>query len=521
MHPETWERRGLPHRAVGVEVCVSSDGVGFRSERGPILIAIMVTTGLVAIDSTILATAVPTIVKEVGGFASFPWLFSVYLLTQAVTVPIYSKLADSVGRKPVVLIGVALFLLGSVLSGFAWSMSALIAFRAVQGLGAGAVQPMAMTIVGDIYTVAERAKTQGYIASVWAVSSIIGPTLGGLFSEFLSWRWIFFVNVPLCLAAGWLLMRHLHETVARTRHTIDWLGGGLLTVSLTLLILAILEGGNAWSWASAPSITAFVAGVTLMIGFVIVERRAPEPVVPLWMLSRRIVLTTSLVSVCVGAIMIGLTSYVPSYLEALLHASPLTSGLTLAALTFGWPIAATLSGRVYLRVGFRTTVLLGSAVVVVGTVGLAATSNHPSLVAVGLGCFVVGLGLGLVAAPSLIAAQSSVAWGERAVVTGTNMFARSVGSAVGVAALGAVVNGMLHGSDATSDPGQFGVAVTWVFVAMAASAVVLVVVSLAMPRATREVHDDGQSWRRPAPEDDALSLPAVDLRVTPELRRLG
>lgn len=500
---------------------MSNDGVGFRSERGPILLAIMMTTGLVAIDSTILATAVPTIVREVGGFASFPWLFSVYLLTQAVAVPIYSKLADSVGRKPVVLIGVGLFLLGSVLCGFAWSMPALIAFRAVQGLGAGAIQPMAMTIAGDIYTVAERARTQGYIASVWAVSSIVGPTLGGVFSEFVSWRWIFFVNVPLCLVAGWLLVRHLHETVARTRHAIDWLGGSFLTVSLSLLVLAILEGGSAWSWTSAPSITAFVVGATLLIGFVIVERRVVEPVLPLWMLSRRIVLTTSLLSVAVGAILIGLTSYVPSYLEALLHVSPLTSGLTLAALTIGWPLAATLSGNLYLRIGFRSTVLLGSGVTVLGTIVLAATAAHPSLVAVGLGCFVVGLGLGLVAPPSLIAAQSSVAWGERAVVTGTNMFARSVGSAVGVAALGALVNGMMHGSDAISDPARFHAAVTWIFVALAAAALTLVAAGLAMPHETTEVRDHPTPASGAATDDDALLVPALDLPGVSQHSTLG
>lgn len=496
---------------------MSSDGVGFRSERGPILIAVMVTTGLVAIDSTILATAVPTIVKDLGGFASFPWLFSIYLLTQAVAVPIYSKVADSVGRKPVVLLGVGLFLLGSVASGFAWSMPVLIAFRAVQGLGAGAVQPMAMTIVGDIYTLEERAKAQGYIASVWAISAIVGPTLGGVFSEFTSWRWIFFVNVPLCLAAAWLLVRHLDETVTRTRHAIDWLGGLFLTGALSLLILAMLEGGNAWAWTSTPSIGAFTVGAVLLVAFALVERRAAEPVLPLTMLTRRVVLTTSLVSVGVGAIMIGLTSYVPSYLEALLHASPLTSGLTLAVLTIGWPIAATLSGRVYLRVGFRTTVLLGSSIVILGTVELAVTSLHPALVAVGLGCFIVGLGLGLVAAPSLIAAQSSVAWGERAVVTGTNMFARSVGSAVGVAALGAVVNGMLRGQDATGDPQRFGVAVTWVFVGLAAIAVMLVVAGAAMPHhttaAARDIDtdtDDDTADQAPSAETDTVPSPTDD-----------
>jgi len=217
----------------------------------------MVTTGLVAIDSTILATAVPSIVADLGGFAAFPWLFSVYLLAQAVTVPVYAKLSDVVGRKPIILIGVGLFLLGSILCGFAWSMPALIVFRAIQGLGAGAVQPMAITIAGDIYTVAERAKTQGYLASVWAVSSVVGPTLGGLFSEFLSWRWIFFVNIPLCLLAGWMLTRFFHEKIERRAHRVDYAGAVLLTLGLTALILAVLEGGQAWEWASIQSIVAF------------------------------------------------------------------------------------------------------------------------------------------------------------------------------------------------------------------------------------------------------------------------
>ncbi|MCB0912865.1 MAG: MFS transporter, partial [Propionibacteriaceae bacterium] len=168
--------------------------------------ALMLTTGLIAIDATILATAVPSVVKELGEFDQFPWLFSVYLLAQAVSVPIYSKLADTIGRKPVILVGVGLFLLGSILAGSAWNMTSLIVFRVVQGLGAGAAAPMSMTIVGDIYTVAERALVQGYIASVWAIASVVGPALGGVFSQFLSWRWIFLVNIPLCLIAGWAIL---------------------------------------------------------------------------------------------------------------------------------------------------------------------------------------------------------------------------------------------------------------------------------------------------------------------------
>src|SRR5262245_30486652 len=233
---------------------VTTAAVGFRSERGPILISLMLSTGLVALDSTVIATAVPSVVRELGGFTQFPWLFSIYLLAQAVCVPIYGKLADVFGRKPLMLLGIGLFLAGSILCGAAWSMPALIAFRAVQGLGAGAVAPMAMTIVGDIYTTAERAKVQGYLASVWAAASVVGPATGGIFSEYVSWRWIFFVNIPLCLVAAATLIRNFHEQVERRSHKLDHAGSALLAGGCALVILALLEGGVAWGWSSPAGI---------------------------------------------------------------------------------------------------------------------------------------------------------------------------------------------------------------------------------------------------------------------------
>ncbi|MGN7798175.1 MDR family MFS transporter [Leifsonia sp. 22587] len=470
--------------------------VGFRSERGPILIALMLTTGLVAIDSTILATAVPSIVQDLGGFAQFPWLFSVYLLAQAVSVPVYAKLSDTVGRKPIVLVGIALFLIGSVLCGFAWSMPALIAFRALQGLGAGAIQPMSITIAGDIYTVAERAKTQGYLASVWAISSVVGPTLGGVFSQFLSWRWIFFVNVPLCILAAWMLIRSFHESIERRKHRIDYAGAVLLTGGTTLLILAVLEGGQAWAWNSIWSIGAFALGGLLLVAFVLVERRATEPVLPLWVFSRRLLVTTTLISLGVGAILIGLTSYVPTYLEGTIGVAPIVSGLAVAALTLGWPIAASLSGRFYLRIGFRNTALLGMSIAIVGAISLALTSVTPSVLFVAVSCFVVGLGMGLIATPTLIAAQSSVAWNERGVVTGSNMFARSIGSAVGVAVFGAIANSIIAGSaGGAKSPETIQSASTAVFVAVAIATVLTIAAGLAMPRSRVE---DVELGRAPA-----------------------
>ncbi len=455
--------------------------VGFRSERGAVLLALMLTTGLIAIDATILATAVPSVVKDLGEFDQFPWLFSVYLLAQAVSVPIYSKLADTIGRKPVILVGIGLFLVGSVLAGLAWNMTSLIVFRVIQGLGAGAAAPMSMTIVGDIYTVEERALVQGYIASVWAVSSVVGPALGGIFSQFVSWRWIFIVNIPLCLIAGWAIFRSYHEQVEKRRHRIDYLGAGLLTVGLTAVILALLEGGNAWAWLSVPSVLSFAVGFAGLTGFVFVERRAAEPVVDLTILARPLILTTTLVSLGVGALMIGVTSFVPTYLENALNAPPLVSGIAVAALTLGWPLAAANSGRVYMRWGFRTTILAGSGIALLGTIALAVSGPYPNPFTVAAVAFVIGFGLGWTAAPTLIAAQASVDWDERGVVTGVNVFARSAGSAVGVAIFGAIANNVINAGLGEHDYATIVSASTWVFVAVAVMAALMCVASLRMP----------------------------------------
>jgi EmrB/QacA subfamily drug resistance transporter len=417
--------------------------VGFRSDRGPVLAAVMLSTGLVALDSTIIATAVPSIVRDLGGFSQFPWLFSIYLLTQAVTVPLYGKFADSLGRRPVLFFGIALFLLGSVLCGFAWSMPALIVARAVQGAGAGAVQPVSVTIVGDLYSVEERARVQGYIASVWGTAAVLGPTFGGVFSEYLSWRWIFFVNLPLGAVAVWALARHFQERVPQRRHRVDYAGAALLTGAFSLIILGLLESGVAWPWASPTTLVVFTAGAALLGAFAVVERRVAEPVLPLWVVGRRILAGGNLTAVVAGGLLIGLSSYLPTYAQAVLGTSAVVAGFALAALTIGWPLAASQSGRLYLRIGFRDTALIGTIFITTGAVLTALLGPHSPIWSAAAAAFVLGFGLGLTASPTLVAVQSVVGWDRRGVVTAANMFSRSLGSAVGAGVFGAIANATL------------------------------------------------------------------------------
>ena len=250
-------------------------------------------------------------------------------------------------------------------------MGSLIAFRALQGLGAGAVQPVGMTIVGDIYSVAERATVQGYIAAVWAISSLVGPTLGGVFADYASWRWIFLVNLPLGAVAAWMLWRKFEEQPRardpeRPRPKVDVLGTVLMLVGTVALLVALLEGGVLWDWASPVSIGLLVGSVLVLVAFVLVERRAAEPVLPLWVFRHRVVGAAMGTSLVVGVLLLGLTSYVPLFAQGVLGTGAIVAGFALAAMTIGWPIAAATSGRLYLRFGFRTTMLIGSVIALAG-----------------------------------------------------------------------------------------------------------------------------------------------------------
>jgi len=477
---------------------MSDNNVGLRSERGPILAAVMLTTALVAVDATIIATAVPSVVRDIGGFTEFPWIFSVYLLAQAVSVPVYGKLNDLFGRKPVILWGIGLFLLGSIMCGSAWSIWLLIGFRAVQGLGAGAIIPTTITIVGDLYSVQERAKVQGYVASVWGIASVVGPTLGGVFSEYVSWRWIFFVNVPLCLIAATMIVRKFAERVERGRPSIDYRGAVLLSGALTLLILGILEGGQAWAWDSPASLAVLAAGLAALVAFGLVERAAPEPVLPLWIFRRPLLVVSGALAVGVGAILLGLSSYVPTYAQDVLGTGPLVAGFALAALTLGWPISASQAGKVYLRLGFRACALIGASFVLAGSALLLLLGRHSPVLEVGAFCMIIGLGMGLTAAPTLIAAQSSVGWAERGVVTANNIFLRSLGSALGVAVFGAIGNAVVGRGPVA--PGPLTTAVHRIFAGIVIVAVVMLGLASLIPRSADDAITEGS--RTPEPVAD-------------------
>lgn len=471
-------------------------GGTFRSDRGPILVAMMVTNGLVAANATLLATTVPAVVADLGGLTLFPWLFSLYLLAQAVSIPVYAKLADILGRKPVILFGIGLFTIGSVLCGLAWSMPALIALRAVQGLGAGAIHPIAVTIVGDLYTVRERAGIQGYLAGAWGLGSLAGPLLGGLLAELGAWRAAFLLTLPLCAAIAALLVTKFHEKVARGDQRIDWAGAAILTVALTLLVLGVLKGGASWAWWSPPSVACLGGGAALLAMFVVVERRMRDPVVPLWLFTRRLVASAAVVSIGAGAIVTGLATYIPIFLIGSLDLTPILAALALSAFMVGWPLAAATGTRSLLRFGFRLTVVMGAAVMVAGAAILVAFASRPAVLTVVVACFVLGLGLGLAASPSLVAAQASVDWGDRGVVSGTIMFCRLLGSALGIAAFGALGNGVLHRAGDDPGPTAFADVGLAVFSGIGVAALLSLAAALVLPRDRPRPALDGQITER-------------------------
>ncbi|WP_184576039.1 MDR family MFS transporter [Streptomyces zagrosensis] len=402
----------------------------------------MLAMALAALDSTIISTAVPQIVGDLGGFTVFSWLFSGYLLAVTVTLPVYGKLSDTFGRKPVLLVGIVLFLIGSLLCATAWNMASLIAFRIVQGLGGGALQGTVQTVAADLYPHRERPKIQARLSTVWATSSVAGPALGGLIASYADWRWIFLINLPVGLVALLLIARHLHEPIRteRARPRVDWAGALGIFSCGALLLTALVQGGVAWPWFSGPSLSLLAASAACAAITVAIERRAAEPIIPGWVWRRRTIAAVNLALGGLGLLMIAPTVFLPTYAQSVLGLSPTAAGFVLSVMTLSWPISAALSSRVYLRVGFRQCALLG--------IGLAAlillafpllpypgSPWQPALI-----MFLLGAALGLFQLPLIIGVQSSVGWAERGTATGSILFCRQVGQSVGAALFGAVAN---------------------------------------------------------------------------------
>lgn len=422
--------------AVSGDLPIALDG----AQRRWILAALMLTVMLAAMDTTIVSTAIPQVVRDLGGFKLFSWVFSIYLLAQAVTIPVYGKLADIVGRKPVLIVGTLIFLAGSVASAFAWSMTTLIAFRGVQGLGAGSIMATVNTLAGDLYSVRERARVQGWLSSVWGVAAIAGPTLGGAFAEYASWRWIFLINVPVGAFSLTLLVRHLHERPAHRQHQIDYLGALLTLLAGGTLVFGLLQGGQAWPWLSAPSVSVLALAALLGAATVWRERSAREPIIPLWLWRHRVLATSNLAMIGMGLVMMAPTTYLPTFGQSVLGLGAITAGLLLASMSIGWPVASSLSGRWYLRIGFRDTALMGAVLMVVATGGFLALGYPGRVLPLLADQLLLGAGFGMLSTPLLVGIQSTVTWRDRGVVTGANVFSRYLGQSLGAALYGAVFN---------------------------------------------------------------------------------
>lgn len=408
--------------------------------RGWILTALMLTMMLAAMDTTIVSTAIPQIVGDLGGFALFSWVFSIYLLAQTVTIPIYGKLADIFGRKPILIAGALIFLAGSAASAAAWNMVALIVFRGLQGLGAGSIMASVNTLAGDLFSVRERARVQGWLSSVWGMAAIVGPTLGGTFAEYASWRWIFLINLPIGAAAIVLIASFLHERAPHRRHRIDFAGAALMLIAGTTLIFALLEGGQSWAWLSAPSVGLLALAAILCGAVFIVERRSPEPILPGWVWRRRVLVGANLAMVGMGAVMMGPNMYLPIFAQSVLGLGAVAAGFVLASMSIGWPLASSLSGRLYMPFGFRNAALGGALLMLAAAAGFLALPFPGPVWAVILDQMMLGAGFGMLSTPLLVGVQSVVGWSQRGVVTGANMFSRYLGQSLGAAIFGAVFN---------------------------------------------------------------------------------
>lgn len=404
-----------------------------RTTHRPVTVAaLLLALFMAAMEMTVVSTAMPTVVAELGGALHYAWVFTAYMLTSTVTVPIYGKLADLYGRKPVMLVAMALFLFGSMASGQSRTMGQLIVFRAIQGVGAGGMQPMALTVVGDIFAIEERARMQAVFGAVWAVAGLVGPLLGGGIVAVLSWRWVFYVNVPFGILSAGLLVYGLVETIEKKDHTLDILGALLMSGAVIALLLG------------TDGVMPFVllpASALLVAAFLVVEKHAKEPLVPLALFAQRMLATSSGLGVTSGGAMIGLMTFVPLYAQGVLGSSPTEAGSTIATMAVAWPVASAIAGRLISKIGFRALVRLGFTMTAIATIAMAWSMRNGggsvTTLRIASACFGIGMGFGNT--PLVIAVQTSVSFSQRGVATASTMFFRNIGGTVAVGVMGVVL----------------------------------------------------------------------------------
>lgn len=415
-----------------------------ETRRGLVLASIMLAMFMAAIEATIVATAMPDIVGRLGGFSLYSWVFAGFLLSQTATTVVFGKLADLYGRRPVLIWGIVVFLIGSVMCGFAWSMPALIGFRILQGLGGGSIMPVATTIIGDLYTPEERGSVQGYLSSVWGISAVVGPLAGGLIVEKLSWPWVFWINVPVGIATIVGLRAFLHENVARKAHRVDYLGASLFAAAVSGLLVVLTQLGQ-------PKVDiplAVAAAVTFLVAtplFFWQERRAEEPMMVLDVWMDPLIARINAASLTAGMTLMGITTFLAIFVQGVLGKSATIAGFALTMMAVGWPIAALLARRGYKRFGMRGTLRFGGVLVVLGAAGLLFLNDRSSVFLAGLSSFVIGFGMGLYTVTCVLLIQGSVGWAQRGSATASNVFSRNLGSTLGATVLGMILNfGLRH-----------------------------------------------------------------------------
>ncbi len=457
-------------------------------------------TFLAAIEMTVVAAAMPTVAEQLGGLAWYSWVFSAYLLASTVSIPLWGKLSDLYGRRRFYLWCIGIFLLGSALSGAARSMPELIVFRTLQGFGAGGLMPLGMSIIADHYTLEERGRTQGLLSAVWGIASVAGPLAGGYITALLSWRWVFYLNIPFGILAAVAVGAALRDPAPGVRRTVDYAGAVLLMTSVTLLMLAVGQTGVAGRGAWAGLAYGAAAGFGWWL--VRVERRAPEPMVPLDLLADRMVASIAGIGLMVGAAMFSAISYVPLLVQEGLGGTAVEAGRALTPLVLGWVVTSVIVGRLVHRIGYRPMVLGGLSAVTLAFIGLAAiTAATPARVLQAV-LALMGMGMGMAMLSLVLAMQSAVARRHLGVATSFGQFTRSIGGAVGVALSGAVIASTVAASGDPS-PARMLEAIHRVFGLTAVVTGFAVLAAIRMPggRAHELVHPDHAPQRPPAPRE--------------------